>query len=182
MMLQIDKILQYNKSFVENKEYVQYETSKYPDRHLLIVTCMDTRLTELLPHAIGIKNGDAQVVKTAGAVITNPYGSEMRSILVGIYDMGVKEIIVIGHDDCGMQGLKSDKLINEMRERGIDEKHLDSHICCETNMDSWLTGFENVEEAVRKSVDIIKNHPLIPEGIIVNGLVIDPKTGALRRA
>ncbi len=180
-MLELEKIMEYNKAFVENKEYIQYETDKYPDRHLMIVTCMHTRLTELLPRAIGIKNGDAQVVKTAGAVITNPYGSELRSILVGIYDMGVKEVIVIGHDDCGMQGLKSEKLISEMRERGIDEKHLDSHICCETNMDSWLTGFEDVEEAVRHSVHIIKNHPLIPEGIIVNGLVINPKTGALRR-
>lgn len=52
----IDEILAYNRAFVTNKGYKPYTTSKYPDRKLAIVTCMDTRLIELLPAALGIKN------------------------------------------------------------------------------------------------------------------------------
>ena len=43
----IDEILAYNKEFVEKKLYEQYTTSKYPDKKIAILTCMDTRLVEL---------------------------------------------------------------------------------------------------------------------------------------
>ena len=40
----IEDLLSYNEEFVKNKGYEPYQTSKYPDRRLAIVTCMDTRL------------------------------------------------------------------------------------------------------------------------------------------
>ena len=49
----IDQILEYNKQFVEKKTYEKYVTSKYPDKKLAILSCMDTRLLELLPAALG---------------------------------------------------------------------------------------------------------------------------------
>jgi len=36
---------------------------------------MDTRLLELLPAALGLKNGDAQIIKNAGGVIAHPFGT-----------------------------------------------------------------------------------------------------------
>lgn len=42
----IEDLLIYNEEFVKNKGYEPYQTSKYPDRRLAIVTCMDTRLIE----------------------------------------------------------------------------------------------------------------------------------------
>ena len=62
----IEKVIQFNQQLVENKGYEPYITSKYPDKKLAILTCMDTRLTELLPAALGIKNGDAKIIKNAG--------------------------------------------------------------------------------------------------------------------
>ena len=47
----IDKILEYNKEFVREGKAEAFQTSKFPDRKLAIVTCMDTRLVELLPAA-----------------------------------------------------------------------------------------------------------------------------------
>lgn len=44
----IEDILEYNKQFVENKGYEKYITNKYPDKKIAILSCMDTRLTELL--------------------------------------------------------------------------------------------------------------------------------------
>ena len=64
----INEIMEYNKKFVENKAYEPYLTSKYPDKKLAILTCMDTRLIELLPAALGLKNGDAKIIKNAGSV------------------------------------------------------------------------------------------------------------------
>ena len=61
----IDDLLAYNVTFVAEKGYEKYITNKYPDKKIAIVTCMDTRLTELLPAALGIKNGDVKMIKNA---------------------------------------------------------------------------------------------------------------------
>ena len=121
----IDEIMEYNRKFVENKGYEPYLTSKYPDKKLAILTCMDTRLLELLPAALGIKNGDAKIIKNAGGVIVHPYGSVVRSLLVGILELGVEEVMVIGHTDCGVQGMDGSEMLDMLVERGIDQQHID---------------------------------------------------------
>ena len=40
----IDAILAYNRQFVAEKKYEPYRTSKYPNKKIAILTCMDTRL------------------------------------------------------------------------------------------------------------------------------------------
>ena len=65
----IDQIIAYNKDFVAQKGYEKYLTSKYPDKELAVLSCMDTRLTELLPAALGLKNGDAKIIKNAGELV-----------------------------------------------------------------------------------------------------------------
>ena len=45
----IDEILEYNRRFVAEKRYERFITDKYPNKRIAIVTCMDTRLVELLP-------------------------------------------------------------------------------------------------------------------------------------
>ena len=52
----IDQIIDFNKSFVEQKGYEKYLTDKYPDKKLAVLSCMDTRLTELLPAALGCED------------------------------------------------------------------------------------------------------------------------------
>ena len=46
-------------------------------------------------------------------------------------------------------------------------------------MDGWFTGFDNVEQSVRHTVGMIRNHPLMPRNVVVHGLVIHPNTGKL---
>lgn len=176
----LQEILSFNQRFVEEKEYRQYNTSKYPDKKLAVLSCMDTRLTELLPAALGLKNGDAKIIKNAGALITHPYGSVMRSLMVSIYDLGVETILVVGHDDCGMQNLRSEDLLSKMLARGISSEVLEG-IRSAVDLDRWLSGFPCVEESVRQTAAMIRQHPLVPEGIEIAGLVINPSTGLLRQ-
>lgn len=56
----IEEIIKYNENFVASKAYEKYLTSKYPDKKLAILSCMDTRLTELLPAALGLKKRRCQ--------------------------------------------------------------------------------------------------------------------------
>ena len=47
------------------------------------------------------------------------------------------------------------------------------------NLQQWLTGFESPEDGVRKSVAVVRNHPLLPKDVPIHGLMIDPETGRL---
>lgn len=175
----IKEILEFNKRFVEEKEYEKYITSKYPDKKMAIVTCMDTRLIELLPAALGFRNGDVKIIKNAGGVITNPFDSTVRSLLVAIYELGVEEIMVIGHTGCGVQGMDAEEMLHLMRERGISEEHISLMEHCGIDLKKWLHGFENTDEAVLETVDLISHHPLVPDNIVVKGYIMDSTTGFL---
>ena len=177
----IKDILEYNKQFVADKGYEKYITNKYPDKKIAILSCMDTRLTELLPAALGIKNGDVKMIKNAGGIISHPFGSVIRSLIVAIYELGVTEVMVIAHSDCGACHMSSEKMIEHMKARGIKQETIDMIRFCGVDFDSWLYGFEDTENSVRKTVETIVNHPLLPSDIIVHGFIIDSVTGALTR-
>lgn len=175
----ISRILDYNNTFVDQKEYQEFHTTKYPDKKLVILTCMDTRLLELLPKAMGLRNGDAKIIKNAGAVVSHPFGSIMRSILVAIYELKAEEVCVIGHHGCGMVGLQSSSILEAAKKNGVSEDRIDTLSNAGIDLSTWLTGFQCVEESVTNSVHLIKNHPLMPDHIAVHGLVIHPETGKL---
>lgn len=174
----LSQIMEYNRSFVEQQMYEPYLTSKFPDRKFVILTCMDTRLIELLPASMNIKNGDVKMIKAAGGVVSTPFGGIMRSIIVAIYELGADEVLVIGHHDCGMNHLNPERVKEKFIARGIKEETLKTLEYSGLNLERWLRGFEDVKESVRSSVNIIKNHPLVPD-IPIHGLVIDPSTGKL---
>ena len=175
----IEDVIDYNRKFVAEKNYEPYETSKYPDKKLAILTCMDTRLTELLPAALGIHNGDAKIIKNAGGVISHPYGSAVRSLLVAVLELGVEEIMVIGHTDCGVQGMDGKKMVEKLKARGIPEEHIDIIRKSGINLEQWLGGFESGKEAVKESVDSLKNHPLMLKDLVIRGFMMDSVTGEL---
>lgn len=177
----IEQMLEYNRQFVETKAYLEYKTSKYPDKKIAIVTCMDTRLTQLLPAALGLKNGDVKIIKNAGATITNPFDSTMRSLLVAVYELGVNEVMIVGHTGCGVQGMDSQEMLHLMKERGVDEEHIQLMRHCGIDLDSWLHGFDDTEAAIQETVDLVKNHPLMPKDVVVKGYIMDSETGALTR-
>lgn len=175
----IKEILEFNRRFVEERGYERFATGKYPNKQIAIVTCMDTRLVELLPAALGFRNGDVKIIKNAGGTITNPFDSTVRSLLVAIYELGVNEVMIIGHTGCGVQGMDSSEMQHLMKERGIPEENIRLMKHCGIDLDSWLHGFDNTRDAVLETVDLVRNHPLIPHDIAVKGYIMDSYTGQL---
>jgi carbonic anhydrase len=175
----IDEIMAYNKEFVLNKGYEEYLTNKFPEKRMVIVTCMDTRLTELLPKAMNLKNGDAKIIKNAGAILTSPFGNIMRSILIALYELNAHEVFIVGHHECGMTGIDPNDVVSHMEARGIQKHVIQTLRHSGINLNRWLMGFDNVRESVENSVDIVRNHPLLPSDTPVHGLIIHPVTGEL---
>lgn len=174
----LDSMLEYNEYFVKFKEYKKYKAEdKYPAKRVVMFTCMDTRLVELSTRSLNLAQGDVKVVKNAGAILTHPFGSIMRSLIVAVYMLKADEIIVMGHYDCGMQNVDTDLVLEKMKQRGISEETLNVLQYSGMDLHKWLHGFDDVKESVKHDVDMITNHPLIPKNVPVHGLVIDPEDG-----
>ena len=174
----IDQILAYNARFVAEKGYEPYVTDKYPAKGVAVLTCMDTRLTELLPKALGLRNGDAKIIKNAGGLVLSDTDSAIRSLLVGIYELGVKEVMVVHHSTCGACHMSYAEFKPHMLERGISPETLAEWES--KGVADWLEGFHDTDASVRRTVAAVKNHPLVPSDVVVRGFVIDSVTGELR--
>ena len=175
----IDQILEYNKAFVAAGDYEKYIADKYPQKKLAVLSCMDTRLTELLPAALGLKNGDAKIIKNAGGLVISPFDSALRSLVVAVYELGVREIMVVAHSTCGACHMSYAHFREEMLSRGIAAETLETVQRCGIDLNAWLEGFHDTPSSVTKTVETIQNHPLIPRDVTVRGFIIDSVTGAL---
>ena len=175
----LSQILDHNRHFVERKDYMQFATDRFPNKKIVIVTCMDARLVELRPAAMDLRQGDAKVLKTAGAIVAHPFGSIMRSILVAVYQLGAQEVAVVGHHDCGMAGLSCGDILDKARERGIADDTIATLRNAGIELERWLSGFKDVRDGVIQSVKTIRSHPLLPKDILVHGLLISPESGKL---
>ena len=179
-MTVLEEILKANENFCKNPpvDYSgeDHHESKLPKKHLAVVTCMDTRLVDFLEPALGLSRGDVKVIKTAGNVIVDVFDSTIRSLLVCIYELGVNEIAIIGHHECGMAKTTSESLTKAMLEREIS---IDAIKMIDKQLKEWSDGFKNPEENVKKVVKDIKNNPLIPKDVRVHGLMFHPRSGKL---
>lgn len=175
----IEEILKYNDIFVNSGFYKRFNTNKYPKKRLAILTCMDTRLVELLPAALGIHNGDVKLIKNAGGLILDPCDSTIRSLLIAILDFGVEEVMVIGHTDCGAASVNPESIITRLVQRGITRETIQNQREMGFDFENLFQGFEDSKSSVRRSVSLLKEHPLIPSGVTIKGFVMDISCGRL---
>ena len=134
-----------------------------PARKLVVLACMDARLN---PYgALGLKEGDAHVIRNAGGVVTD---DEMRSLAISQRLLGTEEIILVHHTDCGMLTFTDDQFKRQIQDEvGIKP--------------AWSAeAFGDLDEDVRQSIARIKASPFIPRKDSVRGFVYDVSNGRLR--
>ena len=175
----MEELLSYNQKFVEEKRYESYRAEKYPAKKLAILTCMDARLTTMLSAALGQSNGDAIIIKNAGALVHGETGGEMHSLLVAIYELGVTRILVVGHTDCGVQGMTPEHIRRDMEKRIGKGENWEEAQRLLNRMEKSLCGFQRVEQSVKDTVSFLRRHPFIPGDVELYGMVIDSVTGKL---
>ena len=71
-----------------------------PARSIAVVTCMDARID--VTTALGLDNGDAHVLRNAGGIVTD---DTIRSLCLSQRALGTREIMLIHHTKCGVQGI-----------------------------------------------------------------------------
>ena len=87
--------------------------------------------------------------------------------------------MVIGHNDCGVAHINADMMIRHLIQRGISQDHIDMMRYCGVDFEAWLRGFDCVENSVAETVELLRNHPLMPADVTIRGYVINTETGEL---
>ncbi|GAC1566396.1 MAG: carbonic anhydrase [Ktedonobacteraceae bacterium] len=179
----IDEILAYNEQFTQQRTLPIIGHA--PLKHMAVVTCMDCRLVEMFEQALGLQRGDVLELRTAGATISHiereGAGNDLiRSLAGGIYLLGVREVAVIGHTQCGLAHADPSALTASMQALGVDQQHLiqEEGLGDTQGLVNWLGAFNDVHVNVREVVNVIRNSPFLPR-IPVHGLVIDIETDKL---
>jgi carbonic anhydrase len=170
----LDEVLSHNDRFVSERKGA---ITRNPARKVVIFTCMDTRLVDFLEPAMGLRRGDAKVIKNAGTTVLDPNGGVIRSLAVAIYALGCEEVFVIGHLDCGMANLDVDEIKESMLNRGVSASTIDN---LQPALSDWLGTFRDVEGNVRRVTHILRDNGLIPTDVPVHGLMFDPSSGSLQ--
>jgi carbonic anhydrase len=179
----IDEILAQNERFVQQNPLPVIGHA--PRKHMAVVTCMDCRLVKMFEQALGLERGDVLELRTAGATISKleregAANDLIRSLAGGIYLLGVREVAVIGHTQCGLAHANPTALTASMQALGVDPQALieKEELGDLQGLVSWLGAFDDVHVNVREVVNIIRSSPYLPK-IPVHGLVINIETGKL---
>ena len=174
----LNEILRHNREFLDSTSQEHGDerptVSKVPTREIAILTCMDTRLVNFMEQALGIERGHAKVIKSAGNSISGMFDSVVRSLLVCIYELGVSEIFVIGHYECGMAKTTSESLTTAMLSRGVSP---DAIQMIRHELEHWADGFSHPVDNVQETVSMLRMNPLIPKDVTVHGLMMHPNSG-----
>ncbi len=134
-----------------------------PRLGVAVVTCMDARIDPV--EIFELTSGDAHVMRNAGGIVTDDV---VRSLAVSQHRLGTRAILVIQHDDCGMQKVTEQEFTAQMEDHaGV------------TPM--WPVGaFEDVEESVRRSVARLRDCSFLAARDEIRGFVFDVRNGEIR--
>lgn len=172
----LEMILEHNRKFVQERKNAGEDKpiSGHAQKDVMVFTCMDTRLVELLEPAMGFGRGDIKILKNAGNIIRNNCSDVIRSVAVGTVLMGLKEVYVVGHSDCGMRKQKADDIKAKMIEKGISKDAIDS-----IDIEEWFGLLKDEAENIKDAVLKLRNSPYIPKDVNIYGLLMDPNTGEI---
>ena len=118
----------------------------------------------LLPDIFGLRPGDANVLRNAGAVATDDV---IRSLVLSQRVLGTREVVVLGHTGCGLHRLREDRL------------RADLAIESGAPVEITFGAFDDIDDHVRRQVARLAEHPLILD-VPVHGLVYEVETGRVR--
>ncbi len=132
-------------------------------RGLAIVTCIDSRIDPLA--VFGLEPGDAKILRNAGARVTDDV---VRSLALAVATLGVTRVALVQHTDCAMKSSTAAELIAAVQDAtGRDAADFEPRA---------ITDHAGVLGA---DVQVLLDSALLPDGIVVGGLLLDLRSGRL---
>ena len=143
-----------------------------PAAQVIVITCLDHRVDPAI--TLGLKLGDAPVLRNAGGRVTQPIIEEIAYLaFLGQRMSGGQlpgdsrfEVVVIHHTQCGTSFLADPGFRREAAEAtGVDEAALEA------------SAVADPRATARADVERLLASPLLPPGMGVSGHVYDVETG-----
>lgn len=150
---------------------------------VLFLTGVDQELPQLLQQVTDINTENMMTLQVYGPEIAQPYDDLMRAIILAIYQDNVEELVVVGTTDDQRRDVRA-KLYEQERVQEMSKTvdFLFTRCMPEfpgVTLDEWLLGGKTVTESVQKSVKLLREHPLLPSGFTVYGLLMNKEKGEL---
>ncbi|MDB5070086.1 MAG: cynT [Candidatus Eremiobacteraeota bacterium] len=137
--------------------------SVVPDKHLAIVTCMDSRIDVF--GLFGLAIGDAHIIRNAGGIVTDDV---LRSLVLSQRVLRTREVILVHHTDCGLQQIHEAEFREKLRADVGEPPPYE------------FGAFDDVDAAVKRAIQRVREHKFLPSRDLVHGFVYEVKTGVLR--
>jgi carbonic anhydrase len=148
-----------------NERYIETFPGPRPLRpklRLAVIACMDSRLD--LFGALGLDIGDAHLIRNAGGI---PTDDVLRSLALSQRSLGTREVVVIHHTQCGMDGFDDEAFRAELAEETGETP-------------PWrVDGFTDLYADTRRSVQVVRDCRWIPYRDDIRGFVFDVATAAI---
>jgi len=136
-----------------------------PRLRTVILTCMDARID---PAALfDLKPGEVHVLRNAGALATPDV---LRSLAVSQALLGTDEVLVVGHTECGLLGQTEEEVAHAVERASGHHPGV------------RMGSFPDLDNAVRESVQAIRDCEFLAHRDAVLGYVLDVKQGTLHEA
>ncbi len=179
----LDDITAENKRFRERIDLKKLPTDRASGH--AVITCMDPRVNL---EAIGIPGFDrtgggtstVRIIRTLGGV------ADDRSLLVGVFLAGIREMTVVMHTDCGscLAYANIDVIVDNLRQRLPADRFaaFQSEIGepFRDRLRQYLKVFQTPEEALERELERIRHLPFIPEDLILHGAIYELTSGAIQ--
>ncbi|MEM1071425.1 MAG: carbonic anhydrase [Planctomycetota bacterium] len=156
------------------------------NKRLFVLTCMDERIP--VERILGLELGDAHIYRNAGALVTDDV---IRSAALTTNFFGTQEIIILLHTECGMLTTTGEQVVEalttQLAERGIDINEIDLDPAIpglsipQQDLANWFRTFQDVDEAAVEQVRLLRDHPLILEGVTIHAYIYETESDTLRR-
>ncbi len=116
---------------------------------------------------LGLKIGDAKILRNAGARVTDDV---LRTLVLATHLLAVDRVMVVPHTGCRMAESTEEEL-HELIQEGAD-------------VDTWSLDFGVVadqEAVLLADVRRIRSWPFLPDSLVVGGFIYGTDTGQLRQ-
>ncbi|KAL7823158.1 carbonic anhydrase [Trichoderma gracile] len=163
----VDELLERNRAVAKNHKPLPYHTEPgYGKNPALIITCNDRRC--IPERFFNIQPGEVVVHRNAGGNVRHA----LRDIIILDEVLGLKEIAIVHHTDCGTLRFRDDDIRQSLRSR-MDSQYWPV-------IDTMHIGaITDVEQSVRDDLEWLEKTPFVRKDLIekTRGFMFDVKTG-----
>ncbi|GAB7388778.1 carbonic anhydrase [Bacillaceae bacterium] len=154
-------------------------------KKMLFVLGMEEELERSLLSAANMHLERIFVLKCFGPVISQPFGDVMRAIILAVYEENVGNIFIVGAEDGEStvlrQSFPNQIFENEEMAKKVQTlEYLFQHCRSEFppgDLKEWLKGSRTVADGIKQSIRMIRQNPLIPSCVQVDGFLLNMKSG-----